>query len=160
MHFLAGAARRSLPLITLADIDREVVAHPLSHFHSLLPCNACCLAALYLVFLTLPHLPSVLAGQQVVGRCAGPGTLEPRARCEHVVHMGRCGHARGSNLVAQASHELLSPLFTPALPQTACPFTLNLVSCCEARAMPCACNYDVARDGRPCREQRPLLHAR
>jgi hypothetical protein len=140
VHFPAGAARRRLPLITLADIDREVVAHPLSHFHSLLPCNTCCLAALYLVFLTLPHLTSVLAGQQVVGRCAGPGTLEPRARCEHVVHMGRCGHTRVSNLVAQASHELLSPLFAPAWLKTACSLSLNLVPCCEARAMPRACN--------------------
>jgi hypothetical protein len=140
MHFLAGAARRRLPLITLANIDREVVAQPLSHFRSLLPCNACRLAALYLAFPTLPHLSSVLVGQQVVGRCAGPGTLVPRARSEHVVPMGRCGHARVSNLVAQASHEPLSPLFTPALPQTACSLSLNLVSCCEARAMPCACN--------------------
>jgi hypothetical protein len=37
VHFLAGAARRRLPLITLADIDREVVAQPLSYFRSLLP---------------------------------------------------------------------------------------------------------------------------
>jgi hypothetical protein len=140
VHFPAGAARRRLPLITLAGIDREVVAHPLSHFHSLLPCNTCCLAALYLVFLTLPHLPSADADQQVVGRCAGPGTLVPRARGEHVMNMGRCGHARVSDLVAQTSHKLLSPLFAPALLQTACSLSLNLVLCCEARAMPCACN--------------------
>jgi hypothetical protein len=69
-----------LPLITLANIDREVVAQPLFHFHSLLPCNVCRLAALYLAFPTLPYLSSVLVGQQVVGRCAGPGTLVPRAR--------------------------------------------------------------------------------
>jgi hypothetical protein len=140
MHFLAGATRRRLPLITLANIDREVVAQPLSYFCSLLPCNACCLATLYLVFPTLPHLPSVLAGQQVVGCCAGPGTLVPYACGEHVVNMGRSGHARVSDLVAQASHRPLSHLFTPALLQTACSLSLNLVSCCEARAMPCASN--------------------
>jgi hypothetical protein len=140
VHFLAGVARRRLPLITLANIDREVVAQPLSHFRSLLPCNACRLAALYLAFPTLPHLSSVLVGQQVVGRCAGPGTLVPRARCEHVVHMGRCGHARVSNLVAQASHEPLSPLFMPALPQTAYPLSPYLALCCEACSAPCARN--------------------
>jgi hypothetical protein len=92
-------------------------------------------------FPTLPHLPSVLAGQQVVGRCAGPRTLVPRARCKHVVNMGRCGHARESDLVAQISHKPLSPLFAPALLQFTCSLSLNLVSCCEARAMPCACNW-------------------
>jgi hypothetical protein len=85
-------------------------------------------------------LPSVHAGQQVVGRCAGPGTLVPRTRGKHVVNMGRYGHARVSDLVAQTSHKPLSPLFAPALLQTACSLSLNLVSCCEARAMPCACN--------------------
>jgi hypothetical protein len=109
MHFLVGAARRRLPLITLAEIDREVVAQLLSYFRSLLPCNTCCLAALYLVFPTLLHLSFVLAGQQVVRHCAGPGTLVPRTRCGHVVNMGRCGHvvnmgrcghARVSDLVA------------------------------------------------------------
>jgi hypothetical protein len=132
----------------------------LSYFRSLLPCNACCLTALYLVFPTLPHLPSVLVGQQVVGRCVGPGTLVPCACSEHVVNMGRCGHARVSDLVAQTNHRPLSPLFMPALLQTACSLSLNLVSCCEACAMPCTCNEDAARDGRPCFEQRPLLHAR
>jgi hypothetical protein len=139
--FSAGAARRRLPLITLAKIDREVVAQLLCYFRSLLPCNTCRLASLYLAFPTLPHLSSVLAGQQVVGRCVGPGTLVPRARCEHVMNMGHCGHARVSDLVAQASHEPLSPLFAPALLQFACSLSLNLVSCCEARAMPCACNW-------------------
>jgi hypothetical protein len=86
----------------------------MSHFRSLLPRNACYLAALYLVFPTLPHLPSVLVGQQVVGRCAGPGMLVPRTRGEHVVNMGRCGHTRVSDLVAQTSHKPLSPLFAPA----------------------------------------------
>jgi hypothetical protein len=86
----------------------------MSHFRSLLPRNACYLAALYLVFPTLPHLPSVLVGQQVVGRCAGPGMLVPRTRGEHVVNMGCCGHARVSDLVAQTSHKPLSPLFAPA----------------------------------------------
>jgi hypothetical protein len=88
VHFLAGAARRRFPLITLAEINRQVVDQPLSYFRSLLPCNACCLAALYLVFPTLPHLPFVLVSQQLVGRCAGPGTLVPHACYEHVVNMG------------------------------------------------------------------------
>jgi hypothetical protein len=100
-----------------------------------------CLVALYLAFPTLPHLPSVLASQQVIGRCADPGTLVPRARCEHVMNMGRCGHARESDLVAQTIHRPLSPLFTLSLLQFACSLSLNLVSCCEARAMPCACNW-------------------
>jgi hypothetical protein len=107
-----------------------------------------------------PHLPSVLAGRQVVECCASPRTLVPRARREHVVNMGRCGHARVSDLVAPTRQEPLMPLFSPALLQSACLLSLNLVSCCEARAMPCACNWGAARDGRPCREQRPLLHAR
>jgi hypothetical protein len=105
-----------------------------------LPRNACRLAALYLAFPTLPHLLSVLAGQQVTGRCAGPGTLVPHARHEHVVNMGRCGHARVSDLVAQRSHGPLSPIFVTALLQTACSLSLNHVSCCKARAMSCACN--------------------
>jgi hypothetical protein len=90
---------RRLPLNTLAVMDREVVDQPLPYFRSLFPRNACRLAALYLAFPTLPHLLSVLAGQQVTGRCAGPGTLVP-ARHEHVVNMGRCGHTRVSDLVA------------------------------------------------------------
>jgi hypothetical protein len=48
-------------------------------------------------------------------------------------------HARVSDLVAQTSHRPLSPLFAPALLQIACSLSLNLVSCCEARSMPCAC---------------------
>jgi hypothetical protein len=36
----------------------------------------------------------------------------------------------------------------------------HLGSCREACVVPCASNRDVARDGRLCREQRPLLHAR
>jgi hypothetical protein len=103
VHFLAGTARRRLPLNTLAVMDREVVDQPLPYFRSLLPCNMCRLATLYLDFPTLPHLSSVLAGQQVDGRYAGPGTLVPHARHEHVVNMGRCGHARVSDLVAQTS---------------------------------------------------------
>jgi hypothetical protein len=61
------------------------------------------LAALYLDFPTLPQLSSVLAGQQVDGRYAGPGTLVPRAHHEHVVNMRHCGHTCGSDLVARTS---------------------------------------------------------
>jgi hypothetical protein len=67
--------------------------------------------------------------------------LVPRARCEHVVNIGCCGHARESDLVTQTSHRPLSPLFVPALLQFACSLLLNLVLCCEARAMPCACKW-------------------
>jgi hypothetical protein len=98
--FLTGTARYRLLLVTLAAIGREVVAQSLPYFCMLLPCNACRLVALYLTFPTLPHLPSVLADQQVSRHCVGPGTLVPHARHEHVVNMGRCGHARVSDLVA------------------------------------------------------------
>jgi hypothetical protein len=40
------------------------------------------------------------------------------------------------------------------------PLSLYLASCCEACTVTCAWNQEAARDGRPCREQRPLLHAR
>jgi hypothetical protein len=127
VHFLAGVARLCLPLITLAEIDREVVAQPLSYFHLLLPCNACCLAALYLAFPTLLHLPFVLAGRQVDEHCGGTGTLVPRARHEHVVNMGRRGHACLSNLVAQTSQGPLSLISVPVLLQPAFLLSLTLV---------------------------------
>jgi hypothetical protein len=62
--------------------------------------------------------------------------LVPSACHEHVVNMGRYGHTRVSDLVAQTSQGLLSPLFAPALLQSACSLSLNLVSCCEACTMP------------------------
>jgi hypothetical protein len=86
-----------------------------------------------------PHLPSVLAGRQVVEGCEGPRTLVPRARCEHVVNMGRCGHT-----CEQPCH--------PDKPQTfvaflcACFTTIRipappyLALCCEACSAPCARN--------------------
>jgi hypothetical protein len=40
------------------------------------------------------------------------------------------------------------------------PLLLHLASCSEACTVPCAWNQEAERDGRPCREQRPLLHAR
>jgi hypothetical protein len=36
----------------------------------------------------------------------------------------------------------------------------HLGACREVCAVPCASNRDIARDGRPCHEQRPLLHER
>jgi hypothetical protein len=86
------------------------------------------------------HLPSVLAGRQVVECCAGPGTLVPRARCEHIVNMGRCGHACVSDLVARTRHKPLSPFFAPALLQFAYPLSPYLALCCEACSTPCARN--------------------
>jgi hypothetical protein len=85
-------------------------------------------------------LPSVHAGQQVVGRCAGPETLVPRTRGKHVVNMGRYGHARVSDLVAQTSHKPLLPFFAPALLQSAYPLSPYLALCCEACSAPCARN--------------------
>jgi hypothetical protein len=117
-----------------------IVAQSMPYFRSLLPCNACRLAALCFASPTIPHLPSVLAGQQVVRRCAGPGTLVPRARCEHVMNMGRCGHAHVRDLVTRTSHEPLSPLFAPALLQSAYPLSPYLALCCEACSAPCARN--------------------
>jgi hypothetical protein len=56
---------------------------------------------------------------------------------------------------------LIFPTPLPSLcAARAYPLSLYLSSCCEACAVPCAWNQDVARDGRPCREQRPLLYAR
>jgi hypothetical protein len=40
------------------------------------------------------------------------------------------------------------------------PLSLHLASCSEVCTMPCAWNQEAARDGWPCREQRPLLHPR
>jgi hypothetical protein len=40
------------------------------------------------------------------------------------------------------------------------PLRLYDATCCEACIVPCAWNQDVARDGRPCRERRPLRHER
>jgi hypothetical protein len=40
------------------------------------------------------------------------------------------------------------------------PLLLYDAMCCEACTVPCAWSQGVARDGRPCREQRPLLHER
>jgi hypothetical protein len=91
-------------------------------------------------FPTLPHLPSVLAGQQVVERCAGPGALVPRARCEHVVDMERCGYARVRNPVAQISQGLLSLLLAHALLQSVYPLSPYFALCYEACSTPCPHN--------------------
>jgi hypothetical protein len=115
-------------------------------------CNKSLHVALYLN----PHIPSVLADRQVVECCGGTGTLVPRSRHEHVVNMGRRGYARVSDL-CQAP---LSPISTFVFATTRMLTLAHLGSCREACAVPCASNRDVARDGRPYREQRPLLHAR
>jgi hypothetical protein len=83
--------------------------------------------ALYLNPHTLPHLPSVIAGRQVVERSGGTGTLVPRTRHEHVVNMGRRGHARVSDLVTQISQGPLSPISAPIFLQSACLLSLILV---------------------------------
>jgi hypothetical protein len=113
---------------------------PLWHITKHLLCSKSLHAALYLNPRALPHLLSVLVGQQVAGRCAGPGMLVPRARSEHDVDMGHCGHARVSDLVAQTSQGPLSPLFAPALLQSAYPLSPYFALCCEACSAPCARN--------------------
>jgi hypothetical protein len=90
-------------------------------------CSKSLHVTLYLNPHTLPRIPFVLAGRQVVKRCGGIGTLVPRARHEHVVNMGRCGHARVSDLVAHKSQGPLSPISMPVLLQLACLLPLTLV---------------------------------
>jgi hypothetical protein len=108
----------------------------------------------------LPHLPSVLADRQVIECCGGTGTLVPCSRHEHVVNMGRRGRARVSDLVTQASQGPLSPISTLVLLQPACLLSLTLVRAAKRVPYHVLSNRDVARDGLPSREQRPLLHAR
>jgi hypothetical protein len=116
--------------------------------------------ALYLNPHILPHLPSVLTDRQVVECCRGTGTLVPRSRHEHVVNMGRRGHARVSDLVTQTSQGPLSPISMLVLLQPTCLLSLTLVRAAKRVSYHVLSNRDVVRDGRPSREQRPLLHAR
>jgi hypothetical protein len=60
------------------------------------------------------------------------------------------------------SHDRIAYLSYTA-PSTLCcfahsPLPLYIATCCEACIVPCSWNQDVARDGWPCCEQRPLLH--
>jgi hypothetical protein len=89
---------------------------------------------------TLPHLRSMLAGRQVVEHCGGTRTLVPHTRCEHVVNMGHCGHARVSDLVAQTSQGPLSLLLAPALLQSAYSLSPYFALYCEECSAPCARN--------------------
>jgi hypothetical protein len=90
-------------------------------------CNKSLHVALYLNPHIIPHLPSVLADRQVIECCGGTGTLVPRSRHEHIVNMGRRGHARVIDLVAQMSQGPLSPISTLVFLQPACLLSLTLV---------------------------------
>jgi hypothetical protein len=82
-----------------------------------------CKKSLHVALYLNPHIPSVLADRQVVECCGGTGTLVPRSRHEHVVNMGRRGHAHVSDLCLGP----LSPISTLVLLQPTCLLLLTLV---------------------------------
>jgi hypothetical protein len=123
----------SFLLVTLVAIDRKVVA---CFCHETRAALSFSTSQPH----TLPHLRSMLAGRQVVEHCGGTRTLVPHTRCEHVVNMGHCGHARVSDLVAQTSQGPLSLLLAPALLQSAYSLSPYFALYCEECSAPCARN--------------------